>query len=303
MKISLILIFFAALAVIAAHIYASLRFRKIVLLKIKESEGYLQTGRRKKYREEVLAFLDYSNHVMEEKYMLQLMNQQAELDALQNQINPHFLYNTLDTIRGKAYEDNALEIANMTEMLALLFRYTVGQKNELITIEEELQSVDNYIGIQQYRFNTRYEVLREIEDSKLLEYMIPKLILQPIVENTFKYGFSDKRSKICIKIEVFETQNRMVIRIGDNGRGMSVEKLRYINEQLGKKDVGEKEKTDKQGGIALFNINARIKLLYGKEYGIAVYSVENVGTAVEISLPVGKETDENRGNKASKFVG
>lgn len=297
MNIVFVIIVSAALAVIAGHIYSSLMFRKQVLQKIKESQGYLKTGENnRKYRKEVLSFLDYSNHAMEEQYILQLMNQQAQLDALQSQINPHFLYNTLDTIRGKAYEDNAFEVADMTEMLALLFRYTVGQKNELITIEEELQSVDYYIGIQQYRFNAGYDVIKEIEEQELLEYMIPKLILQPIVENTFKYGFADKRSRICIKIQVFGTQNRTVIRIEDNGRGMSLERLQQINDRLERKEQTDNSEKKLKGGIALYNINARIKLLYGKEYGIAVYSVENEGTVVEISLPVRKKKDENRGD-------
>lgn len=273
------------LSLIVLHVFSALKFRKKVLHKISESPGYTQVSReRKRYRDELLSFLDYSTHAMEEQYALQLMHQKAEFNALQSQINPHFLYNTLDTIRGKAYEDDALEIADMTERLSLLFRYTIGQKDVLITVEEEIQSVENYICIQQYRFNVKYKLQKQIDDADLLEYQIPKLTLQPIVENALKYAFPGKRTCNRIVLQMFKTQTHVVMSISDNGKGMEEQRLIEINELLsdGKKLLNKQKSGS---GIALENVNARIKLLFGTEYGLNVYSTVNVGTTVEIILP------------------
>lgn len=287
MDIILILLNITLIFLFIISKYFSGKFRKKVLEIISKSPGYSKLNKKKgNFREELLSFLDYTNHVMEEQYALEVMNQKAKLHALQSQINPHFLYNTLDTIRGKAYEDNVQDIAEMAEMLALMFRYTIGQNDSLVTVEEEIDSVQNYICIQQYRFNIKYDLKIEIEDEKLREYQIPKLTLQPIAENAVKYGFSGRKKDNVLTIRVFRTQTYVMLNIMDNGRGMTTRRLAEINERLNAKGCLWDERQEGRGtGIALDNVNARIKLLFGEMYGLSVYSSEGMGTTIEIMLP------------------
>lgn len=292
------------LAFLIWQLWSWIDFRRKVNSKLEESVGFLElqsTGRG--FRKRLLAFLDYSNHVMEEEYALKLMNQKAELETLQSQINPHFLYNTLDTIRGKAYEENAVEIADMAERLALLFRYVIGQQSGLIALEEEIANIENYIYIQQYRFRMTLELIREIEDPGLLEYRIPKLTLQPLIENTFKYGFAGRRENNVIRVQAYRTQSRTIIRISDNGKGMPVSRLQEINRRLTERGPGSVSESGKEkgNGIALGNVNARIKLIYGREYGLVVYSIENEGTTIEIMLPGAEDDHEDRKTESTEF--
>lgn len=220
-------------------------------------------------------------------------DKEAELAALQSQINPHFLYNTLDSIRGQAIIDHNYEIANMVKALAGFFRYSISRMGSLVTLRDELANVKNYMVIQQYRFNNRFSLQTHIDedDESALDFLVPKLIIQPIIENSIYHGFKEKLEGGVISITVALTNKNLLIKISDNGGGMDDETLaalnRRIREQMTFPVSGDGE--ERQFGIALSNINKRIQLLFGHNYGLGVFSTRDYGTDVELNLPSDSE--------------
>lgn len=222
--------------------------------------------------------------LIQREYSAKMMKKQAELDALQSQINPHFLYNTLESIRGQAITKGVEDIEVMTKALSDLFRYSISKKGNLVSLQEELTNVDNYLMIQQYRFNNKFIILNKIEPDTL-HNKIPKLLIQPIVENAVQHGLETKQGKGTITISAYRTAKRLVVNVQDNGLGISQEKLVIINESLTcGQAVAEME--DSGLRIGLINVNERIKLNFGDKYGLKVYSAKEVGTNVEITLPL-----------------
>ena len=242
--------------------------------------------------------IDHSNLIVSKK--------QAEYLALQNQINPHFLYNTLEGIRSEALIAGLDSIAEMTEALATFFRYTISNLENLVTLEDELANIENYYYIQQFRFGSKLDLKiqydrdpgDEFTEMDFLQCKLPKLTLQPIVENSIYHGIERKIGKGHLVIRISASEERLYIRISDDGQGMTDAKLKELNEKLRRlgdeTDDPEKdgEKKQTRGGIAVVNVNRRIKLLFGEEYGIHVYSKEGVGTDVVVELPLVRE--ENR---------
>ena len=225
------------------------------------------------------------NDRLEREYAADILNKQAELDALQSQINPHFLYNTLDSIRGQALSEGAEDIADMTEALSTFFRYSISNRNNIVTLEEELENVRNYFMIQQFRFNNRFRLqILPVPQELLNNCRLPKLTLQPILENTILHGMEEKLGPGTINIRVLPTDARTVITISDDGAGMSEETLLHLQEKL-RGDAPVPLKRSKGSGIALTNVNRRIKLLFGSDYGLRIMSTLGLGTDVEISLP------------------
>ena len=215
----------------------------------------------------------------------------TELRALQAQINPHFLYNTLEGIRAEALIAGVDSIAEMTEALATYFRYTISQVNNLVTLEEELANVENYYYIQQFRFGSKLDlrIRYDCEDEEeALMCQLPKLTLQPIVENSIYHGLERKIGTGHLDIKVTVTDSHLIIMISDDGVGIEKGQVKVMNEQLRALRLEEENngETGKKGGIAVKNVNNRIKLLFGEEYGIYIYSQPDVGTDVEITLPV-----------------
>lgn len=218
--------------------------------------------------------------------------QETELYALQTQINPHFLYNTLDSIRGLALLNGVDEIASMTEALSRLFRNMIAKEGKLLTLREEFENVNSYILIQEFRFNNRFDYRLEIEEKMLDRYLVPNLILQPVVENAIMHGLEKKTGKGTIIIAGYSTEKRLVIEVTDNGVGMDGEKLESLNKKLKARETNKWD--GYKGGIALLNINQRIKLRYGDIYGIYMSSTPDVITTVQIVLPLicaGQEKD------------
>ncbi|MDD2971559.1 MAG: histidine kinase [Lachnospiraceae bacterium] len=234
----------------------------------------------------------------------QMYRKQTQLTALQSQINPHFLYNTLDSIRGQALIDDNWEIAKMVEALASFFRYSISRKGNLVTLRDELANIENYMLIQRYRFNNRFElqVIIEEEDEEAYDFLIPRLIIQPIVENAIFHGLEEQLSGGEIVIEVIVTEKNMIITVSDNGKGIDAEQLKALNNRIfmGGLEFQEEEITNHRNtGIALPNIHKRIQLLFGEEYGVNVYSTLGQGTDVEITVPInvqrnGDEESEKR---------
>lgn len=234
------------------------------------------------------------NEMIDRNNLISISKKQAEYLALQNQINPHFLYNTLEGIRSEALVAGLDNIAEMTEALATFFRYTISQVEHLVTLEDELANIENYYYIQQYRFGDKLTLSIEYErddddfsELEVLRYRLPKLTLQPIVENSIYHGIERKIGRGHLIIRIGVSNERMRIRISDDGLGMSEEKLKQLNEKLRRLSVDDvEEQNGQKGGIAVVNVNNRIKLLFGEEYGINVYSREGVGTDVLINLPL-----------------
>ncbi|MCI8270372.1 MAG: histidine kinase [Lachnospiraceae bacterium] len=234
------------------------------------------------------------NEMIDKNHLINVSKKQAEYLALQNQINPHFLYNTLEGIRSEALLAGLDSIAEMTEALATFFRYTISQVENLVTLEDELANIENYYYIQQFRFGEKlalhieYDHDDDLDELEILQFRLPKLTLQPIVENSIYHGIERKIGKGNLVIRISVSNERLRIRISDDGMGMTEEKLKLLNEKLRRltlDDVQESE-NGKKGGIALVNVNNRIKLLFGEEYGITFYSREGAGTDVMITLPL-----------------
>lgn len=228
--------------------------------------------------------------VIQGKELITASKKQAEYLALQNQINPHFLYNTLEGIRGETLSAGLDSVAKMTEALETFFRYTISNVENLVSLEDELCNIENYYIIQQYRFgervNLKIDINRE-DEEKILKYKIPKLTLQPIVENAIYHGIEKKITNGNIIIKIEATKNRMIITISDDGSGIEEDLLKKLNKKLNIISFDNININNrKKGGIALVNVNRRIKLLFGEEYGILIYSRVNAGTDVEITLPL-----------------
>lgn len=243
-------------------------------------------------REDMAAYRRFQE-MINTRELINVSKKQAEYLALQNQINPHFLYNTLEGIRSEALIAGVDSIAEMTEALATFFRYTISHVDHLVTLEDELANIENYYYIQQFRFGDRlqlsieYEHDEDMDENDILKYRMPKLTLQPIVENSIYHGIERKIGKGHLRIKIYAVKDRLIIRVSDDGMGIQEDKLKEINEKLKALSLDDvNPKSEKKGGIAILNVNNRIKLLFGEEYGIYVYSHVNAGTDVEISLPV-----------------
>ena len=229
------------------------------------------------------------SEVLSPSQLFDMNKRQAQYLALQNQINPHFLYNTLESIRSEAILAGLDSVADMTESLATFFRYTITKVENLVSVEEELQNCETYFSIQQYRFGNRLQLAiqcAEEERDEIYRCRIPKLTMQPILENSIIHGTELKVGAGHLTIHLTRTGKRLLIRISDDGLGMDEGLLTGINDKLSKSSFSiASTEQETKGGLALVNVNNRIRLLFGDEYGLHVFSIPGVGTDVEISLP------------------
>lgn len=224
--------------------------------------------------------------------MAQVFDKEAELTALQSQINPHFLYNTLESIRGQAIIDGNKDIGKMIAALASFFRYSISTKGNLVTLREELNNIENYMMIQRYRFDNRFSLDIQIEEGEeeVYDYFVPRLTIQPIVENAIYHGLEECLENGKIEIDIIQTERQLIITVSDNGKGMVGETLEKINNKIHNQIEAEDIETTTTGtGIALENIHRRIRLLFGEEYGMQLYSTLGHGTDVEVILPTNFE--------------
>ncbi len=202
----------------------------------------------------------------------------AEFELLQAQINPHFLYNTLDAIVWSAEAGNQKQVVKMVGSLSDFFRSSLNKGKEEVTVREELQHVRSYLEIQQIRYQDilKYEI--DVPES-LFGYEIPKITIQPVVENALYHGIKEKRGGGTIRVEGSEGEEDFTIRVIDDGSGMDPERLLEVQKGLTDKDPEAKKI------YGLYNVNERIRLGYGEEYGISITSESGVGTTVTIRLP------------------
>lgn len=220
--------------------------------------------------------------------LAEISRNEAKYLALQNQINPHFLYNSLETIRSEAYFGYTENVMKMTEALATYFRYTISSSKAFVTVENEINNINNYFLIQHFRFGDKLSMNIQLEDEEALALYMPKLILQPIIENAIFHGLEKKIGPGKIIVNFTVTEERLLILISDNGVGMSQETLDLLNRKFDNTDIeNESNYSNKKGnGIAIANVNNRIRLLFGRKYGLHYHSVLDLGTDVYITLPV-----------------
>lgn len=241
--------------------------------------------------EEFTATVNYLEKALNQVLISSLALKQAEINVLQSQINPHFLYNILDSIRGQALSEGVPEIADMTESLANYFRYCVTKDNGVVSLADELKNVENYWKIQQYRFGDKISmrVCMDMETLRPDEYEMPKLVLQPIVENAIFHGLETKQGKGNVTIRIRRTQKHLIILVMDDGIGMEEQELERLRKEFKEKQhvIAKKDsRLQTSSGIALLNVNERIKLHYGDEYGLQISSSRFSGTEVEFVLPI-----------------
>lgn len=210
-------------------------------------------------------------------YELKVQKQEAELAYLRSQIDPHFLYNTLEVIRKMALEKASPEIAQMAVDMGNIFRYSAKGEDE-VTLEEEIAIVKSYIRIQQMRFVGKIEVFYFIPEE-VLHLRVMKMLLQPIVENSIFHGLEPKNQKGSLYIGARLEAGTLVITVKDDGVGIAKDQLDRMLKEL------ESETADTREHVGTLNTNARIRLYYGKEYGISIESCPEDGTTVTMRLP------------------
>lgn len=223
----------------------------------------------------------------------ELDRKKQELLALQSQINPHFFYNTLDTLRGCAIEQGNYELSEMIAAISGMFKYSVNYNDEMVTLNSELNYLKKYIMIQKMRFPNRFEYEEKIlcDTSILLDQPCPRFVLQPIVENALRHGLRDVTEGGLIRVTIDMTDHTVLITVEDNGCGMDAETLLMVNERL---DHSERTavKSESDGGIGMYNVNVRIRMLCGDSAGMYVASTQEEGTQVYIRLPREKQYHE-----------
>jgi len=226
------------------------------------------------------AMINEIRNLIEVVYKEQKSKREAELRILQSQIKPHFLYNTLDTIHWMAKKYGAIDVIQVINALTKLFRISLSKGNEVITLAEELEHVKSYLLIQKVRYEEmlEYEIIVQKDLSNLY---IQKIILQPIVENAIYHGIKAKGEPGKIVVTASVENDTLVLRVKDDGVGIKDDELEAINNTL-------ENLSGKRTGYGLFNVNERIRLSYGNEYGIALKSVPGKGTEVIIRHPIMK---------------
>ena len=224
------------------------------------------------------AMIDKINELLDQVTTEQIRLRKAEFELLQAQINPHFLYNTLDTIVWLAEAGDQKRVVSMVGNLSDFFRTSLNQGKDIISIREELAHVRSYLEIQQVRYQDilRYEIT---VPEDLYEYKIPKITIQPLVENALYHGIKNKRGQGTITITGERSENGFVLYVRDNGIGMIQERLNEVRAGIQKLSYTGKEI------YGLYNVNERIRLNFGETYGISIESTYGEGTCVSISLP------------------
>ena len=221
---------------------------------------------------------------MEEIRRNEREKQKMEKKLLQSQINPHFLYNTLDSIIWMIRSEEYDGAGEMVSLLAKFFRTSLSQGKDMIPLEKELEHATSYLAIQNIRFKDKFEFHVDA-DQELLKYFCPKLSIQPLLENAIYHGMEGMYEDGEIEIRVYEKDGDIKIDVSDNGPGMTQEKIDYI--------MHNKVVSSRRGsGIGVCNVNERIQLIYGKNYGITISSELDEGTVATITIPKMEEMDE-----------
>lgn len=238
-------------------------------------------------------------HLMSLSELRERQKRDAELRSLQEHIKPHFLYNTLDTIHWMARKNGADDVSDMVEALSRLFRLGLSKGNDFIPLRSEIEHISSYMQIQQtrYRDRLRWELIVPEELGKLL---VLKLILQPVVENAIYHGIKARRGPGTIRVQAKADDGKLLLTVRDDGAGMTAERLQELQSLL-EMPLEAMEEQQKQGGTSangrsygMLNVQARIRLSFGEEYGIVLESEEGAGTCVTIIHPLLRDMGQLR---------
>ena len=241
--------------------------------------SHVNTGvEAKQLSESLNTMIDKINELLEQVKKEQIRIRKAEFELLQAQINPHFLYNTLDTIIWLAESDEQKQVVHMVESLSDFFRTSLNQGKDIISIKEEIQHVRSYLEIQQMRYQDILEYEIDVPEE-FYQNTIPKITVQPLVENALYHGIKNKRGKGKITVRGYREDSFFILEVRDNGIGMQTERLEQVRNALVHKQFVESKV------YGLYNVNERIRLNCGEEYGLRISSTYQEGTTVKIFLP------------------
>ncbi len=218
--------------------------------------------------------------LIEDVYLAGQRKKEAELEALQNQINPHFIYNTLESIRMTAVINDDAEVSDMTQLLGKLLRYGMGTGTETVPIARELEHLDMYLQLLNYRYGNRFKL--EIRNVTSRELRVMKLLFQPIVENAVYHGMDESKPTMIITLSHETIGTDHLFTIKDDGLGMTEDSLTRLRRRL---NEPKPEKQEGGRGIGLRNVHERLKLLFGEGYGISIASKQGEGTEVTVRMP------------------
>lgn len=285
--ISLVLVIFASVQLSRSLTSPIFKLRR--LMKQAES-GNLNVRFNGRYNDEIgelgqsfNTMIARINDLIQMVYVEQKNKRTAEMKSLQEQIKPHFLYNTLDTISWMARDYDAEDIVHLVDALTNMFRIGLSHGKDIITVKEEITHVSNYLYIQKIRYKDKLNYEIYVEES-LYAIEVPKLILQPLVENAIYHGIKAKRGSGTIFITGEPADENLLFTVRDNGAGMPQEKVDEINRLMSERGV-----LDEQKSFGLFYIRERIQLCYGEGYGVHVESSLGKGTCVTITLPLDRQ--------------
>ncbi|MEH7501225.1 sensor histidine kinase [Neobacillus drentensis] len=284
-----VIIFLIIIAILISYSFTrnySRRINKIVSIIRQVEKGNLDARIPESKHEDELSkiavninsMLTELNNYIEQFYLLNMKQQQAELKALQAQIDPHFLFNTLEAIRMVAVVEGSKTSSKMIFHLAKLFRYSLESK-DVVPFYTEIEYVNQYLKLMQFKYPNKLEVHMDIP-SDVEQTIVQKLILQPIIENYFVHGFKKDRTDNELFIRAVNLGEKIEIRVEDNGKGMTEEELSNIVHHI------NREEGDEMKSIGLRNIHQRLKIKYGDQFGISLKSLKNQGTIVTLSIPV-----------------
>jgi len=213
--------------------------------------------------------------LIEENYVNEILAKDAQIKSLENKINPHFLYNTLETINWRAKAIGEKEISSMVEALGALLRITLSQKETTTTLEHELQIVRNYITIQKIRFEERLSYIENV-DENILQIELPQLTIQPLVENAINYVLEEFIDTCCIAITTETLENTVYIRVTNNDSQFEENLLEKLQNN---------EIKPHGFGIGLLNIHKRLQLIFGVNYGLELYNPDESHAVAQITVP------------------
>lgn len=230
-------------------------------------------------------------------YIAEIRQRDAEIEALKTQIQPHYLYNTLDVIRMMAVTHDDRETAEMIDGLSGQLKYLMGSARDMVTLRDEIESVRNYFKIIRIRYENRFSLEINVEDD-MMDLRVPQLILQPVVENAVKHGLKEKEGEGVVAIQAQMSGEGLEITVMDNGAGMTKERLEYVRNLLESHET-ENHPRSKRASIGIKNVYDRIRLIFGDRYHIEISSFEGIGTIVKYRLPVIK-ADSAGGEKSAE---
>lgn len=258
---------------------------KLIYLMKEVEKGNLEVRFDPKYNDDIGIFGKRFNRMLEklkvsiqENYEKQVRMKDSELKALRAQINPHFLYNTLETVNWLARLEGVNDISKIVVSLSEIMKYSVRKGEDFVTIEQDVKQLKNYLTIQEFRYRDKFDVHLQVDDS-VLNQKIPALLLQPIVENAIVHGLENKISKGIIQIAITKEQENIHIVVQDNGIGMDEETLSLVN-----REIKEGIEFDDLG-IGIENVRKRLYLSYGNQFKWSLTSEVEVGTKVDIFIP------------------